>query len=165
MRLKRGRKIMTRWGHHATGAATGIGVAAYMGLWQVETIVAACICVLAGWKGGVFPDSIEHFRGYYWIKHRTLTHWVPLWVSAAWWLATHPYSNVLPAPELAYPALCAFVTGGLTHLLFDWPNPTGIPWILPWKRHSLKLWQSGRFDLALVILWSAVIASVPVSLT
>jgi hypothetical protein len=34
------------------------------------------------------------------------------------------------------------------HLLADWPNPLGVPWIL--GRHSLKLWNSGHCDLIVV---------------
>jgi hypothetical protein len=40
------------------------------------------------------------------------------------------------------------------HLLADWPNPLGVPWI--WKRHSLNLWKSGRCDLLVVgLAWVA----------
>jgi hypothetical protein len=34
------------------------------------------------------------------------------------------------------------------HLLADWPNPLGVPWI--WRRHSLNLWNSGHCDLIIV---------------
>lgn len=45
-------------------------------------------------------------------------------------------------------ALFGFACGGLMHLLADWPNPLGVPWIL--QRHSLNWWKSGRCDLIVV---------------
>jgi hypothetical protein len=43
------------------------------------------------------------------------------------------------------------------HLLSDWPNPLGVPWI--YARHSLKLWKSGRCDLIIVAgSWLAAFA-------
>lgn len=158
-----GDRIMNRIGHHATGAISGVGVATYLGLLQPDSVLAGGICVLAGWHGGVFPDAVEHIRGRYWITHRTVTHWVPLWVALAVWLLMNPYSSSLPYAELTYPTLLGFAIGGLTHLVFDWPNPTGIPWIHPWKLHSLRLWKSGRADLLLVVLWGAAISSVTIT--
>ncbi len=34
------------------------------------------------------------------------------------------------------------------HLLADWPNPLGVPWIA--GRHSLNWWKSGRCDVFVV---------------
>ena len=34
------------------------------------------------------------------------------------------------------------------HLLADWPNPLGVPWII--RRHSLRWWKSGRHDLIVI---------------
>jgi membrane-bound metal-dependent hydrolase YbcI (DUF457 family) len=60
---------------------------------------------------------------------------------AAWsWLA-------LPTRPWAAPLL-GFALGGIIHLLADWPNPRGVPWL--WRRHSLKLWKSGRCDWIIV---------------
>jgi hypothetical protein len=40
------------------------------------------------------------------------------------------------------------------HLLADWPNPLGVPWIA--ARHSLNWWNSGRCDLLIVgASWAA----------
>ncbi len=151
---------MNRIGHHATGAISGIGAATYLGLLHPDTALPSAACIVAGWHGGVFPDAVEHIRGRYWVAHRTVTHWVPLWVALAVWLLIDPYSSALPYPELSYPALVGFAFGGITHLLFDWPNPTGIPWLHPWKRHSLKLWKSGTADLALISSWALTVTAV-----
>ena len=46
--------------------------------------------------------------------------------------------------------VCNHVFYGLMHLLADWPNPLGVPWIA--GRHSLHLWNSGRCDIIIVSL-------------
>ncbi|MBU2952204.1 metal-dependent hydrolase [Marinobacter sp. F3R08] len=154
---------MNRIGHHATGAISGIGAASYLGLLQPSTAISAGVCIIAGWHGGVFPDSVEHVRGRYWVAHRTVTHWVPAWIALAVWLFCNPEASALPYPGITYPALVGFSVGGITHLVFDWPNPTGIPWLHPWKRHSLKLWKSGRADTVLIVIWATAISSISYS--
>ncbi|RDJ99347.1 hypothetical protein DLM46_29425, partial [Paraburkholderia lacunae] len=52
-----------------------------------------------------------------------------------------------------------FACGGLMHLLADWPNPLGVPWIA--GRHSLNLWNSGHCDL---IVLSTEIVRKPVDI-
>ena len=54
-------------------------------------------------------------------------------------------------------ALLGFSIGGLLHLLFDLPNPMGIPFLTPWNRVSLNLWNSGKKEnliVTFVILFS-----------
>lgn len=43
-----------------------------------------------------------------------------------------------------------FAAGGMMHLLADWPNPLGVPWLFVYRRHSLKWWNSGRCDWLIV---------------
>ena len=46
------------------------------------------------------------------------------------------------------------------HLLADWPNPLGVPWLLT-KRYSLNWWKSGRCDYFIIIVtWAAALATV-----
>ncbi len=55
-------------------------------------------------------------------------------------------------------AACAFgfACGGIMHLLADWLNPLGVPWIA--SRHSLNLWPSGNCDLIVVgLAWVAAL--------
>jgi membrane-bound metal-dependent hydrolase YbcI (DUF457 family) len=78
-----------------------------------------------------------------WITHRTLTHWGLAWIA----LLIYAYRS-LGAHALAAPAAFGFAVGGLMHLLADWPNPLGVPWI--YGRHSLNLWKSGRCDMIVV---------------
>ena len=52
-----------------------------------------------------------------------------------------------------------FAAGGVTHLLADWPNPLGVPWLLT-KRYSLRWWKSGSCDLLIVaVVWIAALAT------
>ncbi|MGK9451064.1 metal-dependent hydrolase [Acidithiobacillus caldus] len=113
---------------------------------------------LAFW-GGTAPDWLEiaHAERDYngkWqrvslIPHRTFTHWLPLWI-----IPTLVLLWILPrgAAILRHPnhadvlaLLLAFLAGGISHLLCDLPNPTGIPVLLPGAKHriSLRLWRSG----------------------
>lgn len=60
------------------------------------------------------------------------------------------------APPLSL--LFGFAAGGVMHLLADFPNPLGVPWLLPTRRHSLKWWNSGRYDLIVVFAaWFAAV--------
>ena len=107
-----------------------------------------------GWFGGVFPDAVEKIGTFYWIEHRTITHWVPLWIGIAAFVTTFSFPASLQWYEpFIYPFALGFVLGGLTHLVFDWPNPSGIPFLSPWSHHSLNLWRSGTADLIIVIAW------------
>ena len=134
--------------HHATGWAAGVIAAALVahagagGPYHVWTAVT----FLTGVLGGTAPDWLEvawwSRQHRLWITHRTWTHW------GVAWIALLGYAYV----ELPYawwaPALFGFAAGGIMHLLADWPNPLGVPWIF--GRHSLNLWKSGRCDVIVV---------------
>ncbi|CAN0625930.1 inner membrane protein [Burkholderia multivorans] len=137
--------------HHATGFAAGLiaaGIVAQAGAagpWLVGSFAAFA----AGVAGGTAPDWLEiawwRRRRRLWITHRTLTHWGIGWLAllaVSYRALTDPAHILWPAP------LFGFACGGLMHLLADWPNPLGVPWI--WRRHSLNLWKSGRCDLLVV---------------
>jgi len=112
----------------------------------------AAFAVPAGWYGGVFPDAIEKIGKLYWIEHRTVTHWIPLWLVALFLVAQVEWAS-LPYGEYSQMIAYGFVAGAMTHLLFDLPNPTGIPLLTPWRRVSLNLWKSGRMDILLTAVW------------
>ncbi|AIY40958.1 hypothetical protein LT85_1800 [Collimonas arenae] len=77
---------------------------------------------------------------YSWIPHRTLTHWGIAWIA----LLVLSYKAL---PYFHWMALVfGFAVGGIMHLLADWPNPLGVPWLWISWRHSLNLWKSGRCD-------------------
>jgi hypothetical protein len=134
--------------HHATGWAAGVIAAtlvAHSGAGGPYHVwIAAAFA--AGVAGSTAPDWLEvawwSRKRRLWITHRTATHWGIGWIAllagAHHWLGHHP----LAAP------LFGFACGGVMHLLADWPNPLGVPWIA--GRHSLNWWNSGRCDLLIV---------------
>ncbi|WP_133646798.1 metal-dependent hydrolase [Paraburkholderia flava] len=136
--------------HHATGWAAGVIAAALVQqagaggpfhLWTLLTFVA-------GVAGATAPDWLEvawwSRSRRLWITHRTVTHWGIGWVVlliVSWHFAVTSHR---PLAAAAF----GFACGGLMHLLADWPNPLGVPWIA--GRHSLNWWNSGRCDLLIV---------------
>lgn len=134
--------------HHATGWAAGVAAAALViqagagGPGHLQAGLALC----AGLAGGTAPDWLEvawwSKRRKLWITHRTWTHWGIAWLALLW------FSHARLGDAFWAPALFGFCAGGVMHLLADWPNPMGVPWI--YGRHSLKLWKSGRCDLIVV---------------
>jgi membrane-bound metal-dependent hydrolase YbcI (DUF457 family) len=134
--------------HRATGVAAGLIAAAVItgagaeGRFHVWAILGFAM----GMAGSTAPDWLElawwSKSRRLWITHRTLTHWGIAWVG----LLVYSYLSLRAKPWAA-PAL-GFACGGITHLLADWPNPLGVPWI--YRRHSLNLWNSGRCDLVAV---------------
>lgn len=151
-------------GHHLTGALTGVTCAAYLVGKQDIAMATASLSIIGGWIGGVFPDRFERIGKRHWLPHRTITHWVPLWAGLMWYILTHPNLNSISQAALLYPLLLGFCGGCLTHILFDWPNPMGVPWILPFWRQSLRLWNSGRVDLLLTISWALLSGAAAVML-
>lgn len=137
---------MTKTGHHLTGI--GAALAAY-GLAESQGLPVAHAFIFA-FFGATAPDWLEIPK--YWVNkrlsvipHRTLTHWLPLWLI----LFAISFVNTSLPFELRSTFL-GFSLGGLVHLLFDWPNPMGIPVIHPFKRHSLRRWPSGDYEYILV---------------
>jgi membrane-bound metal-dependent hydrolase YbcI (DUF457 family) len=134
--------------HHATGWAAGVIAAALVahagagGPFQIVSFLT----FVAGVLGGTAPDWLEvawwSRRHRLWITHRTWTHW------GIAWLGLLAYSYLALQVEFWAPLLFGFACGGVMHLLADWPNPLGVPWII--GRHSLKLWKSGRCDVIVV---------------
>lgn len=140
---------MTRNGHRLVGAATGIALAPilmpYMGM---ESWLALPLAVL----GADLPDRIEWAGHGRWCEHRTITHWWPWWLALTGfgiWRIEHWWSTVV----------IGLGVGAISHLLVDWPNPTGIPIIHPWRRHSLRWWRSGEREVPIVAVCFAIATS------
>lgn len=134
--------------HHATGWAAGIIAAALVAqtgaggpyhLWSLLALVAGIL-------GGTAPDWLEvawwSRRHRLWITHRSWTHW------GIAWLALLAYSYQALGHRAWAPLPFGFAAGGVMHLLADWPNPLGVPWLV--GRHSLSLWKSGRCDIFVI---------------
>lgn len=151
--------MASKQAHHATGWPAGIVAAAFVtheGMGG-PLYVWALLALAAGVVGGTAPDWLEiawwSKRRRLWVTHRTVTHW-----GIGWGALLYGSYHYLPTyPVLA--GLFGFACGGLMHLLADWPNPMGVPWI--YGRHSLKLWNSGKCDLVVVMLaWvTAIVVS------
>jgi membrane-bound metal-dependent hydrolase YbcI (DUF457 family) len=140
--------------HEASGIAAGILAAVIVvhkgagGPYQVLAMLA----LLAGAWGGTAPDWLEiawwrskkRGKRRLWITHRTLTHWGIPWVMLLW------YSFVSLNSVGWAPVAFGFAAGGLMHLLTDWPNPMGVPWI--YRRHSLAMWRSGNLEFVVIVI-------------
>jgi membrane-bound metal-dependent hydrolase YbcI (DUF457 family) len=142
--------------HRASGIAAGLLAAAVVfkanagGPYYLLLLLTA----LAGAWGGTAPDWMEiawwrskkKYRGAarLWIKHRTATHWGIPWVM----LLAYGYMNL--GSVWWAPIAFGFAAGGVTHLLWDWPNPMGVPWV--WRRHSLSMWRSGNLESMVIVL-------------
>jgi membrane-bound metal-dependent hydrolase YbcI (DUF457 family) len=141
--------------HHATGWAAGVIAASIVvhsgagGPYQIWSFLA----LILGMFGGTAPDWLEiawwSRRHRLWIKHRTVTHWGIAWIGML------VYSYLSLKQGFWAPLLFGFSSGGIMHLLSDWPNPMGVPWIF--RRHSLKLWKSGNCDFIVIgMSWIAM---------
>lgn len=142
------------------GWSTGVFCAAYVFhkgasghyyLWSVLSFFFAKL-------GSTAPDWLEiawwSRKKRLWLPHRSLTHWGVAWAALLYFAATQ-VSAATPWASLLF----GFAVGGLTHLLADWPNPLGVPWL--YRRHSLGLWKSGAKDLFIVIAsWLSTLAYV-----
>lgn len=139
--------MASRKAHHATGwaaAVIAVAVACKHGIggwhWMSAAVFVAAVL------GSTAPDWMEvawwSKSRRLWITHRTWTHWGVAWLGLLAWSYTALGTHAIAAPAFG------FACGGVMHLLADWPNPLGVPWIA--GRHSLKLWNSGRCDLIVV---------------
>lgn len=154
---------MGRTGHHLTGLAAGLLVAAAG--WHALGPVSLT-AVPFGWSGGSSPDWLEIAHTEFsasrqkWVRvsvipHRTITHWWPLWLAAAALVAIWPVhvpaihlfaARTIEVNGILRMALAGFVAGGVMHLLMDVPNPTGIPILTPLARSRFGFgwWRSGN---------------------
>jgi membrane-bound metal-dependent hydrolase YbcI (DUF457 family) len=150
-------QMASKAAHDSTGWAAGVIAAAVIahvgaqGPWFCWSVAA----VITGYLGGTAPDWLEvaWWTGNgqkKWIAHRTWTHWGVAWLgglaAAYYCLGKHPGAAIG----------LGFAAGGVMHLLADYPNPRGIPWLLT-KRYSLGWWKSGKCDW--VVVMSAWIAA------
>lgn len=153
---------MTGKGHTLAGLVCMIGMYKYsneLGGTTLESIIATVFILL----GATAPDWLEirKSNGATVIRHRTWTHWLPLWIILlAFGLSQGTINHLSNTPILidiseyintdipnyvSY-AIIGFSIGGLLHLATDLPNPMGIPILTPYHRFSLKLWKSGKFE-------------------
>lgn len=153
---------MTGKGHSWTGFA----VAAAVYKFTSDSGMAASVAVPAFLIGVTAPDWLEIRKkgGGTVIKHRTITHWLPIWV-AMFFISFYLYDVCdkigadcnfgFGGVNISYYLqgfFIGFSLGGLLHLLTDIPNPMGIPILTPSNRFSLKLWKSGKNEVAITLV-------------
>lgn len=139
--------MASRKAHHATGWAAAVIAAAVIARHGAEGWPwASAVGFLMALSGSTAPDWMEvawwSKARRLWITHRSWTHWGIGWVALLVWAYSALGTHMLAAPVFG------FACGGIMHLLADWPNPLGVPWIA--GRHSLNWWKSGRCDLVIV---------------
>jgi membrane-bound metal-dependent hydrolase YbcI (DUF457 family) len=144
---------MTGHGHRITGCILAT-ITAPMALDMGMTGYLMAIFTIIGASA---PDFLEirAANGNTVIKHRTITHYVPLWIAllAYGCLPFIPLTPPLPTPNaIVSEIIIGFSLGGLLHLLWDLPNPMGIPVFTPYRRLSLNLWRSGKAEWLIFIL-------------
>ena len=116
--------------------------------------------MLGGIVGARSPDWLEvarwKTRGWLWwkqafreswIPHRTITHWMLAWVVAVAVSTLSFISTGTPGTAL----FLGFTASGLLHVFADWLTPMGVPFLLPWKRHSLKLIHGLRGEIVFIV--------------
>jgi inner membrane protein len=149
---------MTGKGHTWVGLATAIAVYKFSN----DLGLTGFVAVLGHILGATAPDwmeirvkSGEGMRTL--IPHRTITHWLPIWLVMFYFsyaTATESIDLGIPINGYLVEFIMGFAIGGLLHLLTDLPNPAGIPIISPSGkfRFSLKLWKSGKNEVAITLV-------------
>jgi membrane-bound metal-dependent hydrolase YbcI (DUF457 family) len=150
---------MTGKGHLGTGFALIIATFTFTN--EVGSI--AVLATFFSLLGSTAPDWLEirHSGGTV-IPHRTITHWIPVWFMAfcfslysidPLYFGFFDYLTFFDDYVLDInmaSILLGFSIGGLLHLLFDLPNPMGVPFLTPWHRITLKLWASGEMEKPII---------------
>lgn len=145
---------MTNTGHRLTGigaAMVAYALTEYLSRKaNLDSGMLSYVSAAAALSGANAPDWLEVASSnraglrQSLIPHRTITHWLPLWLLGLWWGVLHP-------SDISGAFAVGFTLGGLTHLVMDWPNPMGIPVWVPWRRVSGQLWRSGKREILLVL--------------
>ena len=149
---------MTGQGHNWSGVAL-IPTVYYQTYTLLSNHIASFIACIVLLSGATAPDWLEIRKktGGTVITHRTITHWLPLWIGLLLFsnymmvnsnLDIMGYSIHLNAYISS--AIFGFAVGGLLHLAVDFPNPMGIPIFTPYHRLSLNLWKSGKNEALLI---------------
>lgn len=153
---------MTGPGHHlaAVGAAVPTAYWAFTAFdpsWSGSQSILALCAAVGCVSGGKAPDWMELPVGNRrLITHRTLTHWLPLWIVA---MASLFFIAIEP-PMHAF--LLGFCVGGIVHLSGDILTPMGVPILTPWTRWNLARLRSGGLQEALWVvgIWGISLASI-----
>lgn len=128
--------------------ACGAGLAGAAAVTRVAGLPDGVAFLLGCLAGARSPDHLEgELLGMRLIAHRTVTHWLPVWLALAGlslWLAV----------RFSLPGYLIFgyALGGLLHVLGDLLTPMGVPLLSPTRRQSLHLVHGLGGELAVVAL-------------
>lgn len=146
--------IVTNTGHRLTGigaAMLSYALSEFLSKkLKLDLGMLNYVCAAAALSGANAPDWLEvatrtvDGQRKSLIPHRTITHWLPLWIAGLAWGIFNVGTGVSSF-------VIGFTIGGLMHLAMDWPNPMGIPIWVPWRRVSGRLWKSGKREILLVL--------------
>jgi membrane-bound metal-dependent hydrolase YbcI (DUF457 family) len=156
---------MTGKGHLLTGAIFSFASFKFTNDIGGLGIITALFTIF----GSTAPDWLEIRKGTNTlIPHRTITHWLPIWLIMFLYglsqfnpnlidflknINTDLYTIVsIKINIIISSAILGFSIGGLLHLLFDIPNPMGIPVFTPVHRISLNLWKSGEKEFFIILI-------------
>jgi len=156
---------MTGKGHNWAGVAL-IPAVYYETYSTFHNHIVSLIACLFLISGATAPDWLEIRKksGGTIITHRTITHWLPIWIGLyvfSIFMMNTPQFNIfeyaINSNQYIAASLLGFTVGGLLHLAVDFPNPMGIPVLTPYHRLSLNLWKSGRnegFIISCLVIFS-----------
>lgn len=156
---------MTKKGHRLTAGAFALSAAVLManGTIAFTSLGEALILGFAGlfavgvMAGASAPDWLE---GVFFIEgkrvsiipHRTLTHWLPVWLLALYFVYT------LSLPWYVQAVAFGFIASAILHITMDAFSKSGVPLLLPLRRMSVRIpmYTTGG---ASEVIWSAVVVA------
>lgn len=162
---------MTGKGHTYVGIVSTIGMFHFCREELSQSLILSILGAIFLVIGSTAPDYLEirKSNGGTVIKHRTITHWLPIWLSLFFFsfaflkpelfgfidveYLKNEYLNNSVLWDYLFISIFGFACGGLLHLLTDLPNPMGIPILFPSLRFSLKLWKSGKYETQITIVF------------
>lgn len=156
---------MTKSGHRLTAGAFAIASAILMANGSVPLnavpveyhLAYAALFAVGVMSGASAPDWLEGVfffrnRRISIIPHRTLTHWLPVWVAAFYLVFTASLDWYVLA--LAN----GFIASSVLHITMDAFSKSGVPLLLPMRRFSVRIPMYTTGGISEVI-WSIAVLS------
>lgn len=154
---------MTKTGHRLTAGAFAVASAILMANGSVSIssvpveyqLAYAALFAVGVMSGASAPDWLEgafffRNRRISIIPHRTLTHWLPVWLAAFYLVFTASLDWYVLA------LVNGFIASSVLHITMDAFSKSGVPLLLPMRRFSVKipLYTTGGIS---EIIWSVAV--------
>lgn len=152
---------MTGAGHYQSGVAASMFPFAVCYKYQLP-LIAYLVMFIACLLGVTAPDYLEIRRskrvnyGLFGRKtktitrtmltHRGITHTISLWLIATWWFYTQAIQPQVFWPMIGFSFGFAYCYGAVIHLLGDFPNKQGIPFLPFGRKYCLNWWKSSKYE-------------------